>query len=137
MGLLFFTVLGLKTCLENILSEKGKRIFISGTAAVYVIFAVSFIHYYFTQYTQETHPLYLFCDTYEEDVYKRQVQNITAEELEKRAGQGYNRNSIIGKAGAERIYEEQLRPKDGYTIQILNQLGEVKDTVLELSLIHI
>ena len=53
------------------------------------------------------------------------VQNITAEELEKRAGQGYNRNSIIGKAGAERIYEEQLRPKDGYTIQILNQLGEV------------
>lgn len=61
------------------------------------------------------------------------VQNITAEELEKRAGQGYNRNSIIGKAGAERIYEEQLRPKDGYAIQILNQLGEVKDTVLEKS----
>ncbi len=61
------------------------------------------------------------------------VQNITAEELEKRTGQGYNRNSIIGKAGAERIYEEQLRPKDGYTIQILNQLGEVKDTVLEKS----
>lgn len=66
VGLLFFTVLGLKTCLENILSEKGKRIFISGTAAVYAIFAVSFIHYYFTQYTQETHPLYLFCDTYED-----------------------------------------------------------------------
>lgn len=66
VGLLFFTVLGLKTCLENILSEKGKRIFISGTVAVYVIFAVSFIHYYFTQYTQETHPLYLFCDTYED-----------------------------------------------------------------------
>lgn len=61
------------------------------------------------------------------------VQNITAEELEKGAGQGYNRNSIIGKAGAERIYEEQLRPKDGYAIQILNQLGEVKDTVLEKS----
>ena len=59
------------------------------------------------------------------------VQNITAEELEKRAGQGYNRNSIIGKAGAERIYEEQLRPKDGYTIEIRNQLGEVKDVVLE------
>ena len=59
------------------------------------------------------------------------VQNITAEELEKRTGQGYNRNSIIGKAGAERIYEEQLRPKDGYTIEIRNQLGEVKDVVLE------
>lgn len=59
------------------------------------------------------------------------VQNITAEELEKRTGQGYNRNSIIGKAGAERIYEEQLRPKDGYTIEIRNHLGEVKDVVLE------
>ena len=59
------------------------------------------------------------------------VQNITAEELEKRTGQGYNRTSIIGKAGAERIYEEQLRPKDGYTIEIRNQLGEVKDVVLE------
>lgn len=59
------------------------------------------------------------------------VQNITAEELEKRTGQGYNKNSIIGKAGAERIYEEQLRPKDGYTIEIRNQLGEVKDVVLE------
>ena len=59
------------------------------------------------------------------------VQNITAEELEKRTGQGDNRNSIIGKAGAERIYEEQLRPKDGYTIEIRNQLGEVKDVVLE------
>ncbi len=59
------------------------------------------------------------------------VQNITAEELEERRGQGYNRNSVIGKEGAERIYEETLRPKDGYTIQIVNELGDVKSTVLE------
>lgn len=59
------------------------------------------------------------------------VQNITAEEFEARAGQGYNRNSIIGKAGAEKLYEEELRPKDGYAIQILNEAGDVKDTVLE------
>lgn len=59
------------------------------------------------------------------------VQNITAEELEERAGQGYNQNSIIGKAGAERLYEDQLRPRDGYSIQILNELGDVKQTVLE------
>ncbi len=59
------------------------------------------------------------------------VQNITAEELEERAGQGYNQNSIIGKAGAERIYEDQLRPRDGYSIQILNELGDVKQTILE------
>ena len=59
------------------------------------------------------------------------VQNITAEELEERTGQGYNQNSIIGKAGAERVYEEKLRPKDGYAIEILNELGDVKETVLE------
>lgn len=59
------------------------------------------------------------------------IQNITAEELEERRGQGYNRNSSIGKAGAERIYEELLRPRDGYSIQILDQMGEVKSTVLE------
>jgi len=59
------------------------------------------------------------------------VQNITAEELEERKGQSYNKNSIIGKAGAEKLYEEMLRPRDGYTIQILNELGEVKDIVLE------
>lgn len=59
------------------------------------------------------------------------VQNITAEELEERKGQGYNRNSIIGKAGVEKLYEEELRPKDGYTIQILDGNGEVKETVLE------
>ena len=59
------------------------------------------------------------------------VQNITAEELEEREGQGYNQNSIIGKAGAERVYEEQLRPRDGYSIQIYNELGDLKETVLE------
>lgn len=59
------------------------------------------------------------------------VQNITAEELEKRSGQGYNQNSIIGKAGAERTYEEQLRPRDGYSIRILDENGDVKDIVLE------
>lgn len=59
------------------------------------------------------------------------VQSITAEELEERRGQGYNRNSAIGKAGAERLYEDILRPRDGYVIQIINELGDVKDTVLE------
>ncbi len=59
------------------------------------------------------------------------VQNITAEELEERTGQGYNRNSIIGKAGAERLYEDILRPRDGYIIQILDEQGDVKSIVLE------
>lgn len=59
------------------------------------------------------------------------VQNITAEELEERKGQGYNQNSQIGKAGAERIYEEILRPRDGYSIQIIDADGYERSTVLE------
>lgn len=59
------------------------------------------------------------------------IQNITAEELEERKGQGYNRNSQIGKAGAERIYEDILRPRDGYSIQIIDGSGDVKSIVLE------
>ena len=59
------------------------------------------------------------------------IQNITAEELEERKGQGYNRNSQIGKAGAERIYEDILRPRDGYSIQIIDSSGDVKSIVLE------
>ncbi len=59
------------------------------------------------------------------------VQSITAEELEERKGQGYNRNSLIGKAGAERIYEDILRPRDGYSIQIIDEQGAVRSVVLE------
>lgn len=59
------------------------------------------------------------------------VQSITAEELEERRGQGYHKNSQIGKAGAERIYEELLRSRDGYSIEIINEQGEVQSVVLE------
>ncbi len=59
------------------------------------------------------------------------IQNITAEELEERKGQGYHANSVIGKAGAERIYEDILRPRDGYSIQILDEKGNLKSVVLE------
>ncbi len=59
------------------------------------------------------------------------VQNVTAEDLEKLSGQGYHANSIIGKSGVERAYEEQLRSRDGYAVQILTEAGEVKTTLAE------
>ena len=37
------------------------------------------------------------------------IQNITAEELEANVGKGYTSNSVIGKAGLEKIYEERLK----------------------------
>ena len=41
------------------------------------------------------------------------VQSITAEELEEHAGEGYSSTSVIGKAGLEKLYEEQLRGTTG------------------------
>ncbi|MCI8418778.1 MAG: penicillin-binding transpeptidase domain-containing protein [Lachnospiraceae bacterium] len=59
------------------------------------------------------------------------VQSVTAEDLEKHTGEGYHANSIIGKSGVERAYEEQLRSRDGYAIQILTEAGEVKTILAE------
>lgn len=57
------------------------------------------------------------------------IQNITAEELDKHAGEGYNQNSIIGKSGLEAIYEKELRGQDGYRISIKNDSSDA--TLLE------
>lgn len=57
------------------------------------------------------------------------VQQIQAEELEERKGQGYNEQSIIGKSGLEKLYEERLREKKGYRIAIVDQQGEEKQAL--------
>lgn len=51
------------------------------------------------------------------------AQNISAEELEKRAGQGYSRNSVLGKSGLESIYEDRLKGTDGCEIYIADSEG--------------
>jgi len=51
------------------------------------------------------------------------IQNINAEELEALREEGYHMNSVIGRAGLERIYEEQLRARDGREIFIVNSEG--------------
>ncbi len=60
------------------------------------------------------------------------VQNITAEELEENKGKGYNSNSIIGKAGLERIYEERLKGKDGVEIYIEDAEGNRKTDITKI-----
>ncbi len=57
------------------------------------------------------------------------VQAISAEELEENAGKGYNSNSVIGKAGIEKAYEDTLRAKDGKEIYIESSDGEKKKTI--------
>lgn len=57
------------------------------------------------------------------------IQNVNAEDLEKLEGKGYNANSVIGRAGLEKLYEDELRGIDGYEIVIVNEKNEVKQTL--------
>lgn len=59
------------------------------------------------------------------------VQNVTAEDLEKHKKEGYTATSIIGKSGLESIYESKLRAVSGCKIIILDENGDLKDTVAE------
>lgn len=58
------------------------------------------------------------------------IQTINAEELEKHKDEEYNENSIIGKAGLEKIYEESLRAIDGAEIFIQSKEGEKKTSLI-------
>lgn len=57
------------------------------------------------------------------------IQNVNAEDLEKLEGKAYNSNSVIGRSGLEKIYENQLRGVDGYEIVIVNDENKVKQTL--------
>ena len=54
------------------------------------------------------------------------VQEISAEELEKKKDQGYEQGQLVGKSGLEVLYEERLHETDGYKISILNEDGREK-----------
>ncbi len=56
---------------------------------------------------------------------------INADELEERSEEGYHRNSLIGKTGLERIYEDKLRGELGAKIFIVNEAGNEKLTLDE------
>ncbi len=57
------------------------------------------------------------------------IQNINAEELTEREGMGYTATSVLGKAGIESIFEEQLRAIDGREIIIIDEAGETKEVL--------
>lgn len=60
------------------------------------------------------------------------VQKVTAEDLEKHKGEGYNSSSVIGRNGVEGLYEKELKGKDGYEIDILTSDGLVKEILASL-----
>lgn len=59
------------------------------------------------------------------------VQGISAEELEKNIGKGYTENSVIGKSGLEKLYEDKLKGITGYEIYIEDASAEKKHTVVK------
>ena len=60
------------------------------------------------------------------------VQTITAEELEKNKGKGYTSTSLIGKAGLEKQYEEQLKGNNGLEIYIEDEKGKRKSEIAKI-----
>lgn len=54
------------------------------------------------------------------------VQSVTAEDLEEHEGEGYSSGSVIGRSGAESLYEKELKGRDGHKILIKDENGENK-----------
>ncbi len=54
------------------------------------------------------------------------VQNVTAEDLEEHAGEGYTSNSVIGKSGMEGLFEKELKGQNGCRIYIVDDQGKEK-----------
>lgn len=60
------------------------------------------------------------------------VQAVTAEDLKKLKGKGYNENSVIGKTGLERTFEKELHAVDGSSINIVDGDGkQIKNLALK------
>ncbi|WP_333792178.1 penicillin-binding transpeptidase domain-containing protein [Muricomes intestini] len=57
------------------------------------------------------------------------VQAVTADELKELKGKGYYENSVIGKSGLERAFEDKLKSEAGHSIDIVNADGTKMDTV--------
>ena len=54
------------------------------------------------------------------------VQGVTAEDLEKHAGEGYTASSVIGRSGVEGLFEKELKGQNGYRIYIVDSEGKEK-----------
>ncbi len=59
------------------------------------------------------------------------IRGITEEELEEFSDKGYTTNSVIGKVGMERIFEDTLRGENGSTIYIVDSNENVKKVIAE------
>ena len=64
------------------------------------------------------------------------VQNVTAEDLEEHAGEGYTENSVIGRSGMEGLFEKELKGQNGCRIYIVDSDGNEKRELANLEVRH-
>lgn len=64
------------------------------------------------------------------------VGNVTAEDLEEHAGEGYNENSVIGRSGLEGLFEKELKGRDGCSIYIEDKDGAQKSVLANRPVEH-
>lgn len=57
------------------------------------------------------------------------VQKVTKKELEE--NKKYNEHTLIGRTGLEKAYDERLRGKDGYDINLVDKDGKQKTNILK------
>lgn len=57
------------------------------------------------------------------------IQGINQEELNEKREQGYNEQSVLGKSGLEKIYEDRLRAMNGAEIYIVDTEGKKVKTL--------
>ncbi|MGL4774626.1 MAG: penicillin-binding transpeptidase domain-containing protein [Clostridium sp.] len=62
------------------------------------------------------------------------IQPINSEELKEKEKNGYNQNSLIGKTGLEKMYEDKLRGIDGSEIVIVDEKGNTKTSLAKKEL---
>lgn len=55
------------------------------------------------------------------------VQSVTAEDLEKHAGEEYTASSVIGRSGVEGLFESELKGQNGCRIYIVDAEGNTKE----------
>lgn len=64
------------------------------------------------------------------------VQSVTAEDLEKHAGEGYTASSVIGRSGAEGLFESELKGQNGCRIYIVDAEGNTKEELADRLVEH-
>ena len=64
------------------------------------------------------------------------VQSVTAEDLEKYAGEGYTASSVIGRSGAEGLFESELKGQNGCRIYIVDAEGNTKEELADRPVEH-